>query len=379
VRLAPLEEAFLKQWVKKLVDQLDWNEAEKAADTATPPSDMSEERATLLYILDTYSKHLFEVDKQPLRRVRETLDGYVKGLVNPDAKVTEKLLFGVRQFFSSYRLDEYTYIQNTFDDFKRIIWDFAEQLADDVQYEQNKDAEASQSLDQLREAVEANSIEGLRSKSREFIDFYIKYQTQKDERRTKRLSSMKKNLSVVKKQLLEANHSMRVDHLTQAYNRKSFDEQMRKHQQMAVISQTPVSLITLDIDFFKKINDAYGHDIGDFVLKECVVLLKETFHREDDFVARVGGEEFAIILPNFTVEHAIVRAEEAMAKIRKEIFVHEKLEIKFTVSMGIAQLLQNETVEQWVKRADSALYQSKQTGRNKYTLAAAPGQIKSVA
>jgi diguanylate cyclase (GGDEF)-like protein len=368
----------LKQWVKKLVEQLDWNDT-NAPGAPQPHADMTEERATLLYIIDTYNKHLFEVDKHPLRRVRETLDGFVKGLVNPDQKTTEKLLFNVRQFFSSYRLDEYSYIQNTFDDFKRIIWDFAEQLSEDIQYEQMKDAEASQSLDQLREAVEANSIEALRSKSREFIDFYIKYQSQKDDRRTKRITSMKKNLSSVKKQLMEANHSMRVDHLTAAYNRKSFDEQMKKHQQMSVISQTPVSIITLDIDFFKKINDAYGHDIGDFVLKECVVLLKEVFHREDDFVARIGGEEFAVILPNFTYEHAIVRAEEAMAKIRKEVFVQDKLEIKFTVSMGIAQLLQNETVDHWLKRADTALYTSKQTGRNKYTVAPHPGLMKQVA
>lgn len=362
---------------------MDWNDANKPASAQTPPTvDMNDDRATLLYILDNYSKHLFEIDKQPLRRVRETLDGFVKKLVSQndkgDIQTNDKLLFNIRQFFSSYRLDEYSYIQNTFDDFKRIIWDFAEQLADDVQYEETKDAEASQSLDQLREAVEANSIDALRSKSREFIDFYIKYQTQKDERRTKRLTSMKKNLGTVKKQLLEANHTMRVDHMTQAYNRKSFDEQMKKHQQMAIISGTPVSVITLDIDFFKKINDAYGHDIGDFVLKECVVLLKEVFQRPDDFVARVGGEEFAIILPNFTAEHAIVRAEETLNKIRKEVFVHDKLEITFTVSLGIAQLLQTETVEQWLKRADSALYQSKQTGRNKYTVAPQHSLLKKV-
>ncbi len=368
----------MKQWVKKLVEQLDWSDP-SSSHPEGPSVDMSEERATLLYILDAYSKHLFEVDKQPLRRVRDTLDGFAKSLVSPEHKHSEKLLFNVRQFFSSYRLDEYSYIQNTFDDFKRIIWDFAEQLAEEVQYEQAKEIEASKNLDQLREAVETNSIEALRSKSRDFIDFYIKYQAQKDERRVKRLSSMKKNLTVIKKQLMEANHTMRVDHLTDAYNRKSFDEQMKKHQQISVISQAPVSLITLDIDFFKKINDSYGHDIGDFILKECVVLLKEVFHREEDFVARIGGEEFAVILPNFSLEHAMVRAEEALVKIRKEVFVQDKLEIKFTVSMGIAQLLQNETTDQWLKRADSALYHSKQTGRNKYTVAPQPGKIKSVA
>jgi len=366
----------LKQWVKKLVDQLDWNELEK--DSASPQAEMTEDRATLLYLLDTYSKHLFEVDKLPVRRVRETFDNIVKGLVSNEAN-SEKILFQLRQFFSSYRIDEYTFIQNTFDDFKRIIWDFAEQLSDDIQYEQAKDAEAAKSLEQLREAVDANSIDALRSKSREFIDFYIKYQTQKDDRRTKRMSTMKKSLSTVKKQLMEANHNMRVDHLTQAYNRKSFDEQMKKHMQMSVISQTPVSLIILDIDYFKKINDAYGHDIGDFVLKECVVMLKEVFHRDDDFVARIGGEEFAIILPAFNAESAVVKAEEALDKIRKETFVHGELKINFTVSMGIAQWAQNETQDQWTKRADSALYSSKQTGRNKYTLAPALEALKKIA
>lgn len=367
----------MKQWVKKLVDQLEWSDSNPEETHSN--IEMTEDRATLLYIIDTYSKHLFEVDKQPLRRVRDTLDTFVKGLVNTDSKSSEKVLFQLRQFFSSYRIDEYSYIQNTFDDFKRIIWDFAEQLSDDIQYEQAKDAEAKQSLEQLREAVDANSIDALRSKSREFIDFYIKYQSQKEDRRTKRMSSMKKNLSSVKKQLLEANNNMRVDHLTSAFNRKSFDEQMKKYMQMSVISQTPVTLLTLDIDFFKKINDAYGHDIGDFVLKECVKMLKEVFHREDDFVARIGGEEFAVILPSFTYEHAMVKAEEALNKIRKEVFVHGELTIQFTVSMGIAQWLQNETLDQWVKRADTALYTSKQSGRNKYTVAPHPGAIKRAA
>jgi diguanylate cyclase len=367
----------LKQWVKKLVDQLEWKESEKSHEA--PHIDMTEDRATLLYLLDTYSKHLFEVDKQPVRRVRDSFDSFVKGLVTPDNKNSEKLLFQLRQFFSSYRIDEYTYIQNTFDDFKRIIWDFAEQLSDDIQYEQMKDAEAKQSLDQLREAVDANSIDALRSKSREFIDFYIKYQSQKDDRRIKRLGSMKKNLSTVKKQLMEANHSMRVDHLTNAYNRKSFEEQMKKHMQMSVISQTPVTVLTLDIDYFKKVNDTYGHDIGDFVLKECVKMLQEVFHRDDDFVARIGGEEFAVILPSFTFEHAMVKAEEALNKIRKEVFVHGDLKITFTVSMGIAQWLQSETLDQWFKRADTALYASKQTGRNKFTVAPHAGSIKQVA
>ncbi|MEZ0392088.1 MAG: diguanylate cyclase [Pseudobdellovibrionaceae bacterium] len=366
----------MKQWVKKLLEQFEipW---QAPADSTTPSIQVSEEKATLLHMIDVYNKHLLEIDTQPVRRVREILDEFAKGLVHQDPEVADKNLFRFRQFFSSYRIDEYSYIQNTFDDFKNIIWDFADQLGEDVRFEESKDFEVKQSLDQLREAVESNSIDILRNKSREFIDQYIEVQSKKDERRSRRLDAIQKNLSSVKKQLMDANHSMRVDHLTGAYNRKSFEEQLKKYVSLNQISKNAVSIIALDIDFFKKINDSYGHDIGDFVLKECVRLLREVFHRETDFVARIGGEEFVVILPDHRIEHAVHKAEEAMAKIRKEVFIQGKLEIRFTVSMGIAQLLENETGEQMLKRADQALYQSKQTGRNKYTVAA--GHLQSVA
>jgi diguanylate cyclase len=183
----------------------------------------------------------------------------------------------------------------------------------------------------------------------------------------------------VKKQLVEANHAMRTDHLTGAYNRKSFDEAIKQHWQLYQISQVPVSLIILDIDFFKKINDRYGHDIGDFVLKECVKFLKEVYARPSDFVARIGGEEFAIILPEHAVEHAVQKAEEGLNRIRKEVFVKQDMELRFTVSMGIAQLENAETVDQWMKRADAALYESKNSGRNRHTVAPHKNNVIKVA
>ena len=81
------------------------------------------------------------------------------------------------------------------------------------------------------------------------------------------------------------------------------------------------------------------------------------------------GEEFVVILPTHNLELAVVRAEEAMARIRGETFIHGNLEIRFTVSMGIAQLIDQENPSDWLKRADNALYQSKNSGRNKFTVA----------
>lgn len=360
----------MKQWVTKLLQQLDisfYKENDPNGPNAAPL--INEDKATLIYMIDVYNRHLFEVEKHSIRKVREKLDAMAKDLVNPDPKQTERTLFEIRQFFSSYRIDEYSYIQNTFDDFKRIVWDFADQLSEDLQFENNKEKHLAGNLKDLKEAVEANSIETLRLKSREFINSYVEYQSQKNELRNKRIAHTKKNLDSVKKQLFEAHNSLNIDHLTTAHNRKSFDEYIKKTVQMNKISKTNVSLIMLDIDFFKKINDSYGHDIGDFVLKECVATLKQIFTKEDEMIARIGGEEFVVVLPNHSIEHAVVRAEDLQKRIRNEAFIQGNIDIRFTISMGIAQLLENETASEWLKRADLSLYQSKNTGRNKYTIA----------
>lgn len=371
----------MKQWVKKLVDQLDMDWSSPGTDakkTAADTPTLSEDRATLLYILDVFNKNLFEVQNHSVRKVRNKLDTFAKDLMKAEGEELENVLFRFRQFISSYRIDEVTYVQNTFDDFKRIIWDFADNLSEEVHAQASAEGEINNSLQGLREAVESNSIEDLRSKSREFINNYLQHQAANNERRSKRMETVKKSLSTVKKQLMEANRSMRSDHLTGAHNRRSFDEQVKRYIQMNELDHDPVTMILFDIDFFKKINDAYGHDIGDFVLQECVRLLQESFAREVDFVARLGGEEFAVILPGCDSTVAAKMVEECMARIRKEVFVHGNLEIRYTVSAGIAQLETRETPDSWYKRSDEALYNSKHTGRNKYTIATS-SKIKSVA
>lgn len=369
----------MKQWIVKLIQQLDMAMKKPGSTASEELPVISEDKATILFMIDVYNKHLFEVEKHSIRKVREKLDNLSKALIDPDQKRMEKTLFDIRQFFSSYRIDEYSYVQNTFDDFKRIVWDFADQLSEEMEFENDKDQKLAAHLDDLKEAVEANSIETLRLKSREFINSYMEYQSQKKEHRERRLTTVKKNLTTIKKQLSVANNNLSIDHLTSAHNRKSCDEYIKKIAQMNHISPSPTSLIMLDIDFFKKINDSYGHDIGDYVLKECVRILAELFGRDGEMVARIGGEEFVVVLPNHSIEQAVTRAEEAQKRIRQESFIQGNLDIRFTVSMGIAQLQKSESASDWLKRADTALYQSKNSGRNKYSVASNLIKSKSVA
>ncbi|MEO0337547.1 MAG: GGDEF domain-containing protein, partial [Pseudomonadota bacterium] len=131
----------------------------------------------------------------------------------------------------------------------------------------------------------------------------------------------------------------------------------------------PSCLLALDIDHFKKFNDTYGHATGDFILIECVKLLKSLFPEDNHFVARTGGEEFSVVLAGTTVSEAQKLATIALQRIRDERFIEDGTELKFTMSMGLAQLMNGESVDSWMKRADEALYKSKQEGRNRLTLA----------
>ncbi|MFN7727665.1 MAG: diguanylate cyclase [Bdellovibrio sp.] len=373
----------MKKWMQKLIDQLelDWKSSPSGQEPtgASPLADFSEEKATLLYVIDTFARNLIETEALPARKVRETFDEFAKEIIQADRDKLEKVLFRFRQYFNSHRLEESSYVQKTFDDFRGIIWDFVDQLSEDLVLENQSDLEMQQHLTKLKDAVEANSIDSLKTHSRHFIDSYTEFQTKKDRRRMARMDHVRKNLDTVKKQLTEANTSMRQDHLTKAFNRKSFEEQAKNARNLHSLYKKHCSLIILDIDFFKKINDNYGHDMGDFVLQECVRTLKGIFSRDVDCVARIGGEEFAILLPDHQIEHAVHKAQAALQKIRSEKYLNGELVLQFTVSMGVAELLQGETVEQWMKRADVALYESKQTGRNKYTVAAGHPPKKNVA
>ena len=369
----------MKKWVEKLIEQFDfdWAEGGTRKSGAIQAGGISEERATLLFIIDTFNKHLVDFEGHPVRKTRELLDNFARELLNPENASAEKVLFRFRQYYSTYRIDEAAYLQKTFEDFRSIIWDFVDQLAEDISEDQQDDFEVRQSLDQLKEAVESNSISELKNQSRRFIDSYMEKQFKKDKRRTTRMKSIRKNLNTVKKQLGEANSTARVDHLTQAFNRKTFDEYCDQHWKLFQASKQPVSILLVDIDHFKKINDNYGHPVGDFVLKELVGTLKTLFPRDSDLLARIGGEEFAVILPDFQADHAMKKAEEVLQRVRSEIYVHDSNEIRFTVSIGIAQLSEGEALSAWVKRADLALYNSKNTGRNKLTVA--PTQLTRVA
>lgn len=155
------------------------------------------------------------------------------------------------------------------------------------------------------------------------------------------------------------------DELTNAYNRRYLYERLNKELERAKRYQHPLSILMIDLDHFKSVNDKYGHQFGDFVLKEMVKQFKEAV-RNVDIVTRYGGEEFTIILPDTNIEGARIAAERIRARIQAHTFASDPHLEKMTISVGIASLGVDDitTAEQLMKNADNKLYQAKTQGRN---------------
>lgn len=155
------------------------------------------------------------------------------------------------------------------------------------------------------------------------------------------------------------------DGLTQIFNRQSIDSKLSYSISKVRRYPAPLSIILFDIDHFKKINDTYGHSIGDNVLKELAKVTENSL-RELDLLGRYGGEEFLIVLQETTVEGAHTVAEKIRKTIENNSFDTAP---SVTVSMGIAELRENEIAEHFVQRADMALYIAKDRGRNQAVIA----------
>ena len=174
------------------------------------------------------------------------------------------------------------------------------------------------------------------------------------------------------------------DGLTNAYNRRYFDERLKHEVDRCSRKKADLVCLFIDVDFFKKINDTHGHQVGDAVLVRLVSLMREQV-RSSDIVARYGGEEFAIILPETGIQLAHEVAERIRSQVEKQKLIFDDNTLGVTVSIGLASLSQikfqmgknkedqldklaGELDQLLLRKADEALYQAKQTGRNQVVI-----------
>ncbi len=184
------------------------------------------------------------------------------------------------------------------------------------------------------------------------------------------LSETKQEVESLREELERSREQATTDALTGLLNRRAFDQEMMVAVDDAIQSRESLGLLMIDIDKFKRVNDTYGHLVGDKVIRFIARQLSNNI-KGMDRVARIGGEEFAILLPNTQLDNARILAE----SIRKNI---ERSRLKrvdtsqpidgITVSIGVTAYKQGEVTDDFLQRADTALYQSKNSGRNRVSI-----------
>lgn len=188
------------------------------------------------------------------------------------------------------------------------------------------------------------------------------------DRMTTRIREMESESVTLKDQLERAYMQATQDPLTKLPNRLSFDNRLKNEIARWKRYKNPVTLLIWDIDYFKKINDTYGHKSGDKALIVIADLLSKNC-RQTDFVSRYGGEEFVMLLPDTNAAQALFVAEKLRKIVEKTRFRFNEELLPITVSCGMAQVCNDDSSESLFERADKALYQAKHGGRNRcYTL-----------
>jgi diguanylate cyclase len=242
-----------------------------------------------------------------------------------------------------------------------------EAMADNAQFAERLEGQVME----MQEAAQLKDLEGIRqaiANRTERMHAAIRAKRKADAELS---ASFEAKVRSLERQLHDANRELsnmteRAYHdpfLEGVYNRRAFTEKL--HQEISRFQryQHPVSLLLFDMDHFKHVNDAYGHQAGDFVLQTLAARVRPVL-RTPDLFARFGGDEFALVLPQTSLPGAVIVAERLRAIVYHSQFVFETHTLPVSLSMGVATVRPGDTVDTLLARADQALYLAKEKGRN---------------
>ncbi|MDO5779136.1 MAG: GGDEF domain-containing protein [Clostridium sp.] len=174
-----------------------------------------------------------------------------------------------------------------------------------------------------------------------------------------------KTVYALKKKLDEINKLIVIDELTKCYNRRYINEKLPIDIELAKANNLPLAIAMIDIDYFKLINDKYGHLLGDLVLKDIINIVKDNIRGKSDWIARYGGEEFLILFNDTSKEEAYNLLKRIKSIVENSILKYDDIEINITISIGMASLTSEiNDMDKLIRIADENLYKAKRSGRN---------------
>jgi len=354
----------------------DSKSTEEAGREAGPPvGDMALD--TLAGVLRSMAEFALEQEATDIPTFRATAEAWAKhvtlatappGAREDDARARKgrREWEGVRRFVREYCQSSSKRVADVTTDLRQVIWVFIRNLSQAFTEDEDIDGRVRLQLGRLEQLVEANSTAELKREVLDAVGMLKASLAERSERQQKQMQFLGTQVRTLGSELESARRESETDPLTRISNRKAFDDYLARSVEIYRAFATPMSMLVLDVDCFKTVNDNNGHITGDDVLREVADSVVKVFLRKNDFVARLGGDEFAIVLRETGARDATSLAERVLGRIRAlRIPTSNDQVLQVTVSIGLAEIQPHDDEKSWFERADQCLYAAKQDGRDR--------------
>lgn len=300
---------------------------------------------------------------------RQKLEEYRHAVLDPTRRmevprVTEACVLACQQYFKLSK----KYHHDREEELKELISILRDAAKMSVGDSTEFNAQVLASSQRFGTMVELDDIRDLKRQLVAEVSTLRHNVEEKQKRDERAYLSLNSRVEALQSRLSEVEEEASTDPLTRIGNRGRFQRTLARMMDTAREQGSPLALAMLDVDNFKTINDTHGHPIGDRVLL-CTAQWLSKGLRQTDFVARYGGEEFAVLLANATAGQVEERMKQVLADIAASSYEYELLgkkeRVRFTLSCGLTDLLPNESDEEFIQRADDALYEAKRKGKNR--------------
>ncbi|WP_309671818.1 GGDEF domain-containing protein [Gemmatimonas sp.] len=283
--------------------------------------------------------------------------------------VTDRDWGGVVRAVTEQRREEHKHVDSSITELREALWACVETVHNAVKIDHTTDASTETQMDRAKNALKRMQTGSIKQEVLgAVLSIEGALQTRRDQQQEQYVSLATK-LDRMGKQLEEARKESTTDPLTGIGNRKLFDMMGPRAVQMYALGRQPVVLLMIDLDKLKLVNDMYGHQAGDAAIANLGGALAKVFLRQSDVLCRYGGDEFAAILHNTDWKMAQTLARRLQEQVAAMPAPHPAMEFSIGASVGVAQLEAHEEVDEWIARADKALYKAKQNGRDRVCVA----------
>lgn len=332
---------------------------------------------TLAAVLRSMADYALEQDGVDVTAFRASAEAWAKhvslatsppGMPEDDAKTRggRREWEGVRRFVREYCRSSSKRFTEVTTDLRQVIWVFIRNLNQALAQDHDVDGRLCMQMNRLEELVHGSQPGDLKREVMGAVAMLKGILEERAQRHEKQLQVLGAQVRSLGHELESARRESETDPLTRIGNRKAFDDYLARTVEIHKAFGDPMSMLVVDVDHFKTVNDSAGHITGDEVLQQVADAVVKVFLRKSDFVARIGGDEFAVILRETKLEDARVLAERVAARVRSLVITTSSGEKhSVTVSIGLSQIAPGEDEKTWLERADRCLYLAKEGGRDR--------------